>query len=145
MNKLQAPNFEIVDVTYDNEVREAASLVVKAAIGGDFALKDYDTFRGSNCTDVFAAVQDKTLILGALGVQKNKAKDLFVVERLGVKKEFQVHGIGSILLAHACQFAVDKGYCRVELTAANDSSGFYEKHGFYAPYPDQPALLQRDL
>ena len=52
--------------------------------------------------------------------------------RFAVKKELRKNGYGRVLMEKLCEYAKEKGYFGVELSAVETAVGFYEKQGFTA-------------
>lgn len=65
-------------------------------------------------------------------LRANENGDLLHMGRFAVDKDLRKNGYGSVLMAKLTEYAKDKGYRGVELSAVKTAVGFYEKQGFSA-------------
>lgn len=76
---------------------------------------------------VFVAVNEKNRLLGAIRV-KELTKDLAYIYRFGVRTEIKNIGVGSRLLAAACDFCTEKNYKAIAL---HTNARFYTLARYY--------------
>jgi 4-diphosphocytidyl-2-C-methyl-D-erythritol kinase len=69
--------------------------------------------------------------------------DVVSVAEIDVLPSFHRRGIGSALLEHACAWAQEQGYRRIDLGTLPDvpwNAPFYARHGFAVVDKDDPAF-----
>lgn len=76
---------------------------------------------------VFVAVNDKNRLIGAIRI-KALTKDLAYIYRFGVRPEIKNVGIGSRLLAAACDYCAENGFKAVAL---HTNTRFYTLARYY--------------
>ena len=76
---------------------------------------------------VFVAVNDKNRLIGAIRI-KALTKDLAYIYRFGVRPEIKNVGIGTRLLATACDYCAENGYKAVAL---HTNTRFYTLARYY--------------
>ena len=65
-------------------------------------------------------------------LRANENGELLHMGRFAVVKEQRKKGYGAILMEKLTEYAKDKGYRGIELSAVKTAVGFYEKQGFRA-------------
>lgn len=65
-------------------------------------------------------------------LRANENGDLLHMGRFAVAKELRKQGFGRILMEKLTEYAKEKGYSGIELSAVETAVGFYEKQGFRA-------------
>lgn len=137
------PQTIIQDVTFDAEIRSAASELVLSAINPTLADRGLDTFAGSGCHRVLARLEE-SLVIGALGysVPSDKSGVLFV-ERLAVHPEYRQRGVAQELLTATEVLAREAGATVLRLCATRNSLQYYHNRGFMCPDPARRFELER--
>ena len=65
-------------------------------------------------------------------LRANENGNLLHMGRFAVEKELRKNGYGKILMEKLTEYAKEKGYSGIELSAVKTAVGFYEKQGFTA-------------
>lgn len=85
-------------------------------------------FDGKDNEFLHFTLWDGEKIIACLRVNENG--DLLHMGRFAVEKELRKNGYGKILMEKLTEYAKEKGYAGIELSAVETAVGFYEKQGF---------------
>ncbi len=85
-------------------------------------------FDGKDNQFLHFTLWDKERIIACLRANENG--DLLHMGRFAVLKEQRKKGYGKILMEKLIEYAKEKGYKGIELSAVETAVGFYEKQGF---------------
>lgn len=85
-------------------------------------------FDGKDNQFLHFTLWDKERIIACLRANENG--DLLHMGRFAVLKEQRKKGYGKILMEKLIEYAKEKGYSGIELSAVETAVGFYEKQGF---------------
>ncbi len=85
-------------------------------------------FDGKDNEFLHFTLWDGEKIIACLRVNENG--DLLHMGRFAVEKELRKNGYGKILMEKLTEYAKEKGYKGIELSAVETAVGFYEKQGF---------------
>ena len=93
---------------------------------------------------VWVAVDDESgEIVGFIWLDVELHGDVVGLAEIDVLPAFHRRGIGSALLEHACNWASEKGYRRIDLGTLPDvpwNAPFYARHGFVVVDKNDPAF-----
>ena len=87
-------------------------------------------FDGKDNEFLHFTLWDKENIIACLRANENG--NLLHMGRFAVVKEHRKKGYGKILMEKLTDYAREKGYAGIELSAVKTAVGFYEKQGFVA-------------
>ena len=85
-------------------------------------------FDGKDSEFLHFTLWEEDEVVACLRVNENG--NLLHMGRFAVKKELRKNGYGRILMEKLCEYAKEKGYSGVELSAVETAVGFYKKQGF---------------
>ena len=112
---LHDTNEEIKKLRYD-------TFVVERGVPQDLE------FDGKDSKFLHFTLWEKNTLVACLRANENGK--LLHMGRFAVKKELRKNGYGKVLMEKLCEYAKEKGYLGVELSAVETAVGFYEKQGF---------------
>lgn len=139
-NALETVQHQILDITYDSERREAASDLALTALDPSLARKGFDTFAGSNCSQVIGAfIGDR--VIATMGVTHSLGDEYFYVKKLVTTAQYQGRGLATELLDLAQLKAKKVDARMLVLTATKGALRFYINRQFIAPDPCKPREL----